>query len=120
MFRRKSVIHRDHHAPGPGTQVAAYPVMRVQAAQHEAAAVQEHQQRERSRPQGLIDAQPKVPARPADAAFGHAADDGGRCHDRDTRLVLRTRIRHRQRVRRRHPGPFVEQRLDLRIDRHGS
>ena len=66
--------------------------MRVQAAQHEAAAVEECQQRERSLPDRPIDAQPQVAARARDAAFGHRADSGGRRHEADAPLVLGARL----------------------------
>ena len=44
---------------------------------------------------------------------------GRRRHDGDARFVEPPRLGDRQRMRRRHAGPAIEQGLDLGIDRHG-
>ena len=92
--------------------------MRVQAAQHETAAVEECQQRKRPLPDGAVDAQPQVAAGTRDAAFGHRANSGRWRHEASASLILRTRIVNRQRVGCRHAGSHVEQGLDLWIDGH--
>ena len=91
VLGRQAIIHRDHDALRAGAQVAAHAVMRVQAAQHEAAAVEECQQRERPLPDRPIDAQLQVAARALDGAFGYRADRRGWRHQADARFVLRAR-----------------------------
>ena len=53
VFRRQAVVDRGDHASRPGAEVAADAVMRVEAAEHEAAAVVEDQQREGPLPRGV-------------------------------------------------------------------
>ena len=118
VLGREAVIDRDDDASRAGAQIAAHAVMRVEAAQHKAAAVKEHQQRKRARAVRRIDAEAQRPARPIDRLLADSCDLGGRRHQRDARLVLRARHIDRQGMRRGHPGALVEQRLDLRIDRH--
>jgi len=43
VLRRQSVINRNNDAAGAGTQISAHPIMGIEAAQHEATAVKEHQ-----------------------------------------------------------------------------
>ena len=62
---------------------------------------------------------PQRPARPIDGLLAGTRDVGGRRHQRDARLVLRARHIERQGMRGGHAGALIEQRLDLRIHRHG-
>ena len=118
VLGREAVVDRHHDAADPGRQVAAHAVVRIEAAQHEAAAVKEHHERKRPAAGGRVDAQGNRPTRSVDAALVDLRDLGGRRHDGDARLVLPPRFGDRQRVRRRDAGPAVEQGLDLRIDGH--
>jgi hypothetical protein len=92
--------------------------MRVEAAQNEAAAMEECQQRERSLTGRSIDAQPQFAAGAFDAAFRDRAHVRRGRHEPDASLVLDACLDNRQRVGRRHAGSHVEQRLDLWIDGH--
>jgi hypothetical protein len=65
-----------------------------------------------------IDANGQRPARPVDGVLADAGNVGWRCHQSDARLVLSARHIDRQGVRGGHAGALVEQRPDLRIDRH--
>ena len=57
-----------------GAQIAAHAVMRIQAAQHEAAAVEEHQQRKWPLPHWPIDAQLQVATRTLHGTLGNRCD----------------------------------------------
>ena len=92
--------------------------MRVEAAQHKPAAVKEHQQRKRARCRAACRCGCAAARRVRRWSARGPGDLGGRRHQRDARLVLRARHIDRQRMRRGHAGALVEQRLDLRIDRH--
>ena len=54
VFRRQAVVDRGDDAARPGAEVAADAVMRVEAAEHEAAAMVEDQQREGPRALGGV------------------------------------------------------------------
>jgi hypothetical protein len=45
VLGRQPVINRNHDASGAGAQIAAHAVMRIEATQHEAAAMEEDKQR---------------------------------------------------------------------------
>jgi len=67
---------------------------------------------------GIMSEGAEPATRPIDHALANAGDRGGRRHQRDARLILGTRHIDRQSVRRRYTSAFVEQRPDLRIERH--
>ncbi|MCY1356614.1 hypothetical protein D9M69_430720 [compost metagenome] len=52
-LRPEAVIHRQHHAVGPAAQQPAQRIVRIDAADRKAAAVEVHQQRQRLGPAGL-------------------------------------------------------------------
>ncbi len=92
--------------------------MRIQTAQHEAAAVKESQDGKGAGSLGSVDAELQIAAGSRDGAFRHGADFGRRGHERGACLILGARIGDRERVRRRNAGSHVEQSLDLRVHGH--
>ena len=120
VLGRKTIIDRGDDASRTGAQIAAHPIVGIQAAQHETAAMKEHQQREWPSAVRRIDADTQSSARPVDGPLADLGDFGRGRHQGDARLVLRARHIDRQRVCRGHAGALVQQGLDLGIDGHRS
>jgi hypothetical protein len=92
--------------------------MRGEAAQHEAAAMEEDHEWKRPAADGRIDPQFDRATWPVDAALLDFRHLGRRRHDGDPRFVEPPCLGDRQRMRRRYASPAIEQGLDLGIDRH--
>jgi hypothetical protein len=118
VLGRTAIIDRRDDASSTGAHISAHPVMGVQAAQDETAAVKEHEQREGCRAVRRVDANAQRPARPVDGLLADAGNVGRGCHQSDARFILGARRIDRHGVRGGHAGALLEQRPDLRIDRH--
>src|SRR6266478_5355590 len=114
----EAIVDRDNQAIGAGAKVPAHAVVRIEAAEDEAAAVKEHEERVRSRRVRGVDPQGHRTTWPLHGVLAHVAHRCRNWHQADAGLVLRARLRDRQRVCGRHSRPLVEQCLYLRIYWH--
>ena len=118
VLRRQRVVHRDNDHPGPPAELAGQAVMRLDAADDEAAAVEEHDDGPARLQIGAVDADGNGPARAGNRAILHMRDIGSR-----HRLVARggtgAHDIHRQGVHRRQRGGCVHHGLQGGMQRHG-
>jgi hypothetical protein len=69
MLRRQRVVHADDAQAGPLRKLACHAVIDVDVADHEAAAVQEHDGRRRRRRAGIVEPDTDIAARGLDPAL---------------------------------------------------
>ena len=80
VLGRQSVIDRSNDAAGAGTQISAHPIMGIEAAQYEATAVKEHQQRKGTSTVWRVDAEAQRLLRPVNRLLANSGDVRWACH----------------------------------------
>ncbi len=116
VFRRQAVIDRQHGAIGALAQIAAQAVVGVEVAQHEAAAVEKHEERQPLAIARLVKAHRQCARGPRNGVVRHMCDRRGGTLGQP-RL---TRESERCLPQLGHAAHDVEEGLELRIERHAG